>query len=140
MPRCKIVAVVMAGGACGAVARTVADAVLMGAVLPNAMLPAAAPGFLAVFPLGVLGINIIGSFCMGLLAGRAARSVANPVSTAFLGTGFLGGFTTFSTFALDTVQLVGEFPLVAALYAAGSIAGGVMAAWSGWHLSAPAGD
>lgn len=59
------------------------------------------------FPFGTMGVNILGSFVMGVLIvlfGRAA-SVAQPVQ-AMLTVGFLGGFTTFSTFSLDTMALI----------------------------------
>ena len=56
------------------------------------------------FPLGVLTVNIVGSFLMGLLVVWLARrglSHLNP----FVMTGILGGFTTFSAFSLEAVTL-----------------------------------
>lgn len=57
-------------------------------------------------PVGTLTVNIAGSFVMGLLIELLALriNVAQEVRL-FLTTGFLGGFTTFSTFSLDTAQL-----------------------------------
>lgn len=58
------------------------------------------------FPLGILVINVFGSFLMGLLAGFFAH-VYDPSQALklFLSVGVLGGFTTFSAFSLDTVLL-----------------------------------
>lgn len=61
------------------------------------------------FPLGTFLINVTGCFALGLLASLLARShqdVALP--TALLATGFLGGYTTFSTFALEGVVLFSD--------------------------------
>ena len=62
--------------------------------------------FGAGFPYGTLAVNILGSLVMGLLAGWFAQK-ADPGQTwrLFLTTGVLGGFTTFSTFSLDTALL-----------------------------------
>ena len=60
------------------------------------------------FPWGILSINVLGSLLMGLLVGWLARSGAESRTAlhALLAVGFLGGFTTFSSFALDVVTLV----------------------------------
>jgi len=61
------------------------------------------------FPLGTFLINITGCFALGLLVTALAatrRDVALP--TALLGTGFLGGYTTFSTYALEGLLLYNE--------------------------------
>jgi len=76
------------------------------------------------FPYGTLTINVVGSFVMGVLAGYfALRGEAPQEMRLFLTTGVLGGFTTFSTFSLDTITLWerGEW-LAAAFYAASSVA------------------
>lgn len=54
------------------------------------------------FPLGILVVNIVGSFLLGLLTGVPQVS---PAWLAIIGTGVLGGFTTFSTVAVETVLL-----------------------------------
>jgi CrcB protein len=60
------------------------------------------------FPWATLGVNVGGSFLMGLLAGwlavKAAGDLGHPIRL-FLATGVLGGFTTFSAFSLDAVIL-----------------------------------
>ncbi len=53
------------------------------------------------FPYGTLAVNLLGSFLLGVTAGSGAPSDAS----LFVGTGFMGAFTTFSTFKWETVQL-----------------------------------
>jgi CrcB protein len=59
----------------------------------------------ATFPWATLGINVTGSFILGMLASVLPARSASPALTAALMTGFCGGFTTMSTFALETVRL-----------------------------------
>ena len=60
------------------------------------------------FPLATMLINIIGSLAMGLLVGWLARAMPSwaPEGRLFLAVGVLGGFTTFSSFSLDTITLI----------------------------------
>jgi CrcB protein len=79
------------------------------------------------FPWGTLTVNVVGSFVMGLLtAWFAFEGSPSQHWRLFLTTGVLGGFTTFSTFSLDSVLLYerGELGL-AALYIVVSIVAGV---------------
>ena len=57
------------------------------------------------FPVAVLGVNILGSFLMGLFVVVAAQKGLTQYSP-FVMTGVLGGFTTFSAFSLETVTLI----------------------------------
>lgn len=58
------------------------------------------------FPYGTLTVNIVGSIAMGVLTALfALKSDLPPELKLFLTTGILGGFTTFSTFSLDAVNL-----------------------------------
>lgn len=57
-------------------------------------------------PVGTTAINLSGSFLLGLLAGLAAGRLLTGSALLVLGTGFLGGYTTFSTAAFETVRLV----------------------------------
>lgn len=60
-----------------------------------------------VFPIKTLLINIIGSFFIGLIAALAGnRTGLSPNTVLFLKVGICGGFTTFSTFALETADLM----------------------------------
>ncbi len=56
------------------------------------------------FPLGILSINVIGSFLLGLLV-FLGDGVVSADFRQFAGAGVLGGFTTFSTFSVDTFRL-----------------------------------
>ncbi len=66
----------------------------------------------SVFPWGTLFINVSGSLALGfLLAFLEQRGVADPSYRMLLGTGFLGAYTTFSTFSYETIALLqdGEY-------------------------------
>lgn len=87
------------------------------------------------YPWSILLVNIFGGFLMGGLIGSLSRwgEGSLPLLTAtgwrlFLGTGFLGGFTTFSAFSLDVVLLFERSSFLSAvLYAAISVQGSVLA-------------
>lgn len=67
------------------------------------------------FPYGTLVVNLAGCLAIGLLAGLSeSRQVIGPELRIFLFLGLLGGFTTFSTFAYEGVELIhhGEFAKV----------------------------
>jgi CrcB protein len=60
-----------------------------------------------VFPYGTLAVNLAGSFALGLFFGVRERTLwLSPDLWFFLGTGLCGGFTTMSTFSLETLALV----------------------------------
>src|SRR5690348_14217306 len=85
------------------------------------------------FPYGTLFINISGSFLLGfVLTLIGNRLVADPTLRLLLGTGFLGGYTTFSTFSYDTIILLERGDLLpAATNAAASLLGSLVAAYLG---------
>ncbi len=58
------------------------------------------------FPLKTFLINVLGSFVIGLVAALASKNISNPKMTLFLKVGLCGGFTTFSSFALETEGLI----------------------------------
>ena len=59
------------------------------------------------FPIGVLAVNILGCFLIGLFYGIFARTTTSHHEwVLFLTTGVCGGFTTFSTFANDSIRLL----------------------------------
>lgn len=66
------------------------------------------------FPFGILVINVTGSFLLGLLIGLAEHHGVRAAVVTVLGTGLLGSYTTFSTFAFDTVALAERGRVVAA--------------------------
>ena len=85
------------------------------------------------FPWGTLAVNVLGSFAMGLLFVLfLERSLIAPEARAAILVGFLGSFTTFSTFSLETLTLVeqGE-ALRALLNVAASVLLCVAACWAG---------
>lgn len=90
------------------------------------------------FPWGTLAINILGSFVIGLVAGftlTPARMGMHPDLRIFLMTGICGGFTTFSAFSLQTLELIQTGDLVPAFgYILGSVALCLLAVWGGWLL------
>lgn len=93
----------------------------------------AAPVAPGTFPTTILVINLVGSWLLGLLLGTLTRRRPDDdVWQPFLGTGVLGGFTTFSTFAVATAQLIRvDHYLTALAYVAASVVGGLAAATFG---------
>lgn len=68
------------------------------------------------FPWGTLGVNVLGSFLMGLLAILLVeRMTSLPEVRAFFLIGFLGAFTTFSTFSMETFNLLEQGETLVAL-------------------------
>lgn len=90
------------------------------------------------FPWGTLLINVLGSFVIGLVAGftlSPARVALHPDFRIFLMTGVCGGFTTFSAFSLQTLELFQSGEVAPAIgYAAGSVVLCVLATYGGWLL------
>lgn len=116
----KLLLLASAGGAIGAGARHLVN-VGLGRLLGTA------------YPWGTLTVNIVGSFLMGVLIELLVlRYAGSGPMRAFLGTGVLGGFTTFSAFSLDLYALIerGEVGLALA-YAAGSVTVGLLALYAG---------
>lgn len=68
-------------------------------------------------PLSTMAINILGSLLLGWLVGAGL----DRRLSVFLGVGVLGGFTTFSTFSVQALNLLERAPLQALAYAAGSV-------------------
>ncbi len=79
------------------------------------------------FPIKTFGINILGCIIIGMITVAAAKNDSlNPHLLLFLKVGLCGGFTTFSTFALETSDLIKVGSLgVALLYVLGSVLVGV---------------
>jgi CrcB protein len=95
----------------------------IGASLRHALQIAATRAFGYAFPVGTFAINVAGCFAMGVLVAWLTAREPNPASLrAFLAVGVLGGFTTFSAFALDAVTLWREKAIAAAaIYVFGSV-------------------
>ncbi|MDN5748565.1 MAG: fluoride efflux transporter CrcB [Pseudonocardia sp.] len=116
-------AAVAVGGAVGALARHA-----VGVAAPHR------PG---TFPWAVFGVNVTGCLLIGVLIvavteGRRVPALARP----FLGTGVLGGYTTFSTYAVDGLTLLGTGDVAtAAAYVVGTLVAAVAATWLGLRLA-----
>ena len=87
--------------------------------------------------LPVLVANVVGAFLIGFLTARLPKSTEMRL---LLGTGALGGFTTYSAFMTGTAGLWADAPLLAVVYAVGSVALGLTAAALGLWLGRPAAD
>ncbi len=89
------------------------------------------------FPLvPTMVVNVGGSFALGLLAGLALRGAVGAPVLAVLGTGFLGGYTTFGTASAETVRLVAERRFAAAaLTSVGMLLASVAACAAGYALT-----
>ena len=80
------------------------------------------------FPWGTLAVNLTGSLAIGLLMTLLVGRGAEPYWRLLLVTGFLGGYTTFSAFSYETLQLLEQRRWeTAALYACGSLLFGLVA-------------
>lgn len=114
---------VMAGGAVGAAARYQLGR-LAGHLLG------------LTYPWGTLIANLLGGFVMGLLVGTLARlSSGDAEIRVLVGVGVLGGFTTFSSFSLETYLMIERGEVTGALlYALASVIGAVAALAIGLHL------
>ncbi len=115
--------IVATGGALGSVARYVLNIVVT-KTLGDA------------FPWGILVANVLGCFLMGALSAYfMQRLPEGEAARLFLTTGFLGGFTTFSAFSFDVLNLVnGGQNNVAILYVFVSVALSVLAVFAGFVL------
>jgi fluoride exporter len=85
------------------------------------------------FPWGTLAINVIGCFGIGMLAELSeARGFLRPEMRGFLMVGILGGFTTFSAFANETVNAVRDAAMgIALLNVLASVGLGLVSVWAG---------
>ncbi len=114
---------VMLGGALGSGARYWTGRQMLDAFGPD-------------FPYGTLTVNWVGGLLMGLLAGVLARTGGTEGWRLFIGVGILGGFTTFSSFSLDTITLIERGQITVALgYIALSLLGSLAALWAGLSIT-----
>ncbi len=127
----------IAGGAVlGALSRYALTGPLMGDRL-GTWAASAADGERVRMPWAVLIVNLAGCLVVGVVAALLIDRPAEDRLRLLIVTGFLGSFTTFSAFGLDTLELLraGE-PRLAALYAGLSVIGGVALAAAGWSVGA----
>ncbi len=91
----------------------------------------------SVMPYGTLAVNVLGCLALGFLGGLAEyRQVLEPGQRLFLMVGVLGGFTTFSTFAFESIELMQDAEMIrAALNTLAQIVLGFGAAFAGYVLA-----
>ena len=94
-----------------------------------------------VFPYGTLAVNMLGCLCIGFLSRLCTSSALISADTqAFLVVGILGGFTTFSAFGNETMNLIREGEAALALLNVGAqVLLGLGAVWVGYTLAAAIG-
>jgi CrcB protein len=92
--------------------------------------------FDTIFPIGTMTVNIVGSFIIGVVYSLAERdNLINPEMRMFLAVGFCGGFTTFSSFAFDKLNLLKDSGfLYLSLYLGGSVFLGLLAVYIGTQI------
>jgi CrcB protein len=91
--------------------------------------------FLSAFPFGTLTVNIIGCFFIGIIFGLSEKGNVTMLWRLFLVTGFLGGFTTFSSFSNETVGLLRDGQIWHAFtYLISSVFVGLLATFTGISL------
>lgn len=87
------------------------------------------------FPLATFLINIAGSLLIGYFTGQTAKGSVTATSYLLLATGFCGGFTTFSAFSMENINMLrnGQYGL-AITYIVGSVVLGLLACLLGYHF------
>lgn len=107
----------------------------LGAGVRAAITLPASGGHPLIVPGVTLGINLLGSLLLGIVVARL--ETRHPRWRAFIGTGLLGGFTTYSALAVQTLQVSTASPLVGLALAAVSVIGGVLCAAVGIGIGSP---
>jgi fluoride exporter len=89
-------------------------------------------------PYATAAVNLIGALAIGVLAGAIATGqvAMSPLLRTFVFVGLLGGFTTFSSFMLDTFTLAhgGDLPLASSNFVLQNVAGAALT-WGGYHAA-----
>ena len=93
--------------------------------------------FVGIFPLATFTVNFLGCLLIGFLLGFFDKQQGgNPDIKMLLVTGFCGGYTTFSTFASENVNLLqSNNSIIAFVYIAASVLSGLLAVWLGLMLA-----
>ena len=109
----------------------------LGSVIRYAVAGLVQPAWWPGFPFGIFIVNITGGLAMGLIAELAALKLnLTPELRAFLTTGILGGYTTFSTFSLDSALLIERGAYTqAGTYMIGSVVLSILALFFGLWIA-----
>jgi fluoride exporter len=111
----KTVTLVGIGGAIGSILRYLASTGIQNK-------------FLSSFPYGTMCVNISGCFLIGIIYALATRGNVSPEWRFFLATGICGGYTTFSTFSIESIELLRDGEIFyATTYIASSLVLGLLA-------------
>lgn len=87
------------------------------------------------FPFGTFSVNLAGCLLIGIVFGLTDKGFTSDEFKLFLSTGILGGFTTFSAFSIESINLMLEGEIVIAIiYIIASVLGGLLAAYAGITL------
>jgi CrcB protein len=118
------IALVAAGGALGAAARYVVSTLILRAASTS-------------FPAGTFLVNLTGCIIFGVIIGAAEhRFVLSPEARVFLLVGVLGGFTTFSSYAFESVALMQDGQVAAAAFnIAGQVVAGLAGLWIAYAVA-----
>jgi len=137
----RYVGLVALGGACGSVARHLLGGWVAAPLNMVRVRPGAAVPELFLLPVGTFVVNVVGAFALGYLlealSRRGRETVRRRKIRIGIGTGVLGGFTTYSALALETQQLLAHgHTWLALLYVVLTIAGGTAACLAGIGIAA----
>ena len=90
----------------------------------------------ASIPYGTLLVNLAGCFLIGLLWGLLSKNNISQTGSLLLMSGFCGGFTTFSAFTYEGVQMMQDHRwILLAVYISASVFGGLVATFTGYKLT-----
>jgi CrcB protein len=120
-----VLVLVATGGACGALIRFGCTIAVEHFVAKTS------------FSFATVVVNIVGCFAAGFLLARFGSTLEgiSPHVKALIFTGLLGGFTTYSSFAFQSTEmLITGRPLLAAAYVATTVTAGILAVWAGLRL------
>ncbi len=115
--------VVVAGGVVGVAFRELLLLPFSGQSAPDSL----------VLPVATLAVNVLGSFALGVVVGVLRDR--HPLARGFVGTGVLGGFTTYSAFAVQTAILLGSSPVAGIALAVVAVLLGLVAAALGVRVT-----
>ncbi len=89
----------------------------------------------SLFPISTLFVNLLGCFLLAYFTNRLTKIINKPIITTAISTGFIGSFTTFSSFSVETMSLLKTSHFfIAATYVFASLLGGLIFSGMGYRL------